>query len=172
MLISMIAAVAENGVIGAANQLPWHVPEDLAYFKQVTMGKPIIMGRKTFDSVERPLPGRQNIVITRRPGYAAEGVVVVMSLSEALDVAADYCEQRGCDEVMIAGGAEIYRLALPVARRIYITEISQRPEGDTYFPAIDSAEWTQVSSEPAPSGACVFKVLERLDKPAQASSAG
>lgn len=169
MLLSMIAAVAENGVIGADNQLPWHIPEDLKYFKQMTLGKPIIMGRKTFDSIVRPLPGRLNIVITRQPEWCADGVEVVTTLPAALAIAEDYCRQNACSEAMIVGGAGIYELALPQAQRLYLTEVHQQVAGDTFFPALDAALWQEVSRSEATDGSCTFKVLERASKNSGAS---
>ena len=121
--LSVIVAAARNGVIGRNNALPWHLPEDLRYFKRVTMGKPIVMGRKTWESIGRPLPGRTNIVITRRPDYAAEGARVVGSLEEALSLAEDIALIDGSNELLVIGGAEIYKAALPLASRLYLTEV-------------------------------------------------
>lgn len=135
--ISLVVAMARNGVIGRDNGLPWgRLPEDLKHFKAVTLGKPVLMGRKTYQSIGRPLPGRTNFVLTRDRGWKAEGVVAVHSLDEAL---------RG-DYVSGIGGAEIYRLLLPVANRIYLTRIDADVAGDTVFPAIDHSEWIETES--------------------------
>ncbi len=138
MKLSIIVAMAANGVIGRNNELPWHLPADLQHFKQTTMGKPILMGRKTFESIGRPLPGRTNIVITRDDSYTAQGCVVVTSIEDALKAAA------GHDEVMVIGGAELYRQVLPEAKTIYLTRIHESFEGDTRFPEIRNTEWHQV----------------------------
>jgi len=137
MKISIVVAMAANRVIGRDNQLPWHLPADLKYFKQTTMGKPILMGRKTWESIGRPLPGRTNIVITRDENYDAPGCVVVHSIEAALQAAAKQ------DEVMIIGGAEFYRQVLPRTDRIYLTRINEDFEGDTLFPELISSEWQE-----------------------------
>ena len=152
MKISLIAAVADNAVIGCQNRLPWHLPEDLQYFKRVTMGKPIVMGRKTWESIGRPLPGRTNIVITRRPDYAAEGARVVGSLEEAVSLAEDIALIDGTDELLVIGGAEIYKAALPLASRLYLTEVQADVPGDAYLPAVDWAQWREVSRESFAAG--------------------
>ncbi len=143
----MIVAAAENGVIGRNNALPWHLAEDLRYFKRVTMGKPIVMGRKTFESIGRPLPGRTNIVITRCETYQAEGVRVVSGLDEALQLAEDIALIDGAEELMVIGGAEIYAAALPRAQRLYLTEVHANVEGDAVLPPVDWSEWQEVSRE-------------------------
>lgn len=147
----MIAAVADNGVIGRDNALPWHLPDDLKHFKTLTMGKTIIMGRKTYESIGRALPGRRNVVITTNPEWRAKDVVVANGLDAALDVT------RSDGERMIIGGAAIYSLALPFADQLYLTQIHADIEGDTGFPAIDMREWweTQRSTQP-PSGSREF----------------
>ena len=137
MQLSLIVAAARNGVIGRNNALPWHLPEDLKYFKRVTMGKPILMGRKTFESIGRALPGRSNLVITRNGEWQAEGVQVVRSLEAALSLAEDIALIDGVDELMVIGGAQIYAEALPRSERIYLTEVDADVEGDAYLPAID-----------------------------------
>jgi dihydrofolate reductase len=147
--VAMIAAVARNGVIGRDGGLPWRIPSDMAFFKRVTMGKPIVMGRKQYESVGRPLPGRVNIVVSRQKGYQPDGVLVFTDFEAALDHAKSIAEADGADEVMIIGGGEIYALALPHAHRLYLTEVDIAPEGDTYFPAIDPAVWTRVESPAA-----------------------
>lgn len=140
-IISFVVAMARNGVIGKDNQLPWRLPADLRHFKTVTMGKPIIMGRKTFDSIGRPLPGRTNIVVTRDPAYRAEGCVVAHSIEAGLAAAGD------AEEVMVIGGADFYRQLLPRTDRIYLTLIDAEVEGDTWFPELDPARWHERSRE-------------------------
>jgi dihydrofolate reductase len=139
MRLSLIAAVGKNGVIGAGGKLPWKLPADLVHFKQVTMGHPIIMGRKTFESIGRALPGRVNIVVTRQRDYAAPGCVIAASLDEAFERA------KEADEVFIIGGAELFRAALPRAEKLYLTRIDRDFEGDTFFPKLDPALWREVS---------------------------
>lgn len=141
MKLAIIVAAARNGVIGRNNQLPWHLPQDLKYFKAVTLGKPVIMGRKTYESIGRPLPGRTNIVVTRDHSWSAEGVEVVHGFEEALAVA----QGSNAAEVMVIGGAEIYKEALPLAQRIYLTQIEASPEGDAYFAIPAQAGWVLVS---------------------------
>jgi dihydrofolate reductase len=145
--VAIIAAVAENGVIGAGNAIPWRLPSDFAFFKRTTMGKPLVMGRKTFESIGRPLPGRTNIVVTRQQGYQPEGVLVIDSLAAALARAQAIAAADNGAEIMVAGGGEIYREAMPLADRLYITHVAARPEGDIRFPAIDPARW-EVIDEP------------------------
>ncbi len=128
MIISMIAAMADNRIIGKDNQMPWHLPADFAWFKRSTMGKPVIMGRKTYDSIGRPLPGRLNIVISRDPDLHLEGVTTVTSVEQAMVVAKD------AEEVMIIGGGSIYQSCLPMAKRLYLTFIDAKLDGDTQFP--------------------------------------
>ena len=139
MRISLIAAMARNHVIGKDNQMPWHVPADLQHFKKITMGKPVIMGRKTFESIGRPLPGRQNIIISRDTAYLADGVDVVSSPAEALSLVGD------AKEVMIIGGGQIYQHFLPMATDLYLTLIDAESEGDAWFPEIPG-EFTQICS--------------------------
>lgn len=165
--ISLIVAVAENGVIGAKGGLPWRLSSDLKTFRRLTMGKPIIMGRKTFQTLKRPLDGRDNIVVTRDPTFEVAGVSVVDSVADALILARMLARTRGEDEVMIIGGAEIYRHALARADRIYWTEVHAHPEGDTHFPALDTGEWREVSRQVLPKGekddhAATLKILERI----------
>lgn len=146
--VALIAAVAENGVIGAGNAIPWRLPSDFAFFKRMTVGKPLIMGRKTFESIGRPLPDRVNIVVSRQKGYQPEGVLVISNLQAALDHAQSIAAADGADEVMVAGGEAIYRAALPLADRLYISHIATAPEGDAFFPDIDPEVW-KVVDEPA-----------------------
>jgi dihydrofolate reductase len=145
--LAVIVAVADNGVIGRNNALPWRIPADLQYFKRTTLGKPVIMGRKTFESIGRALPGRANIVISRDAGYAADGVRVVGTLEEALALAGDIALIDGVDEAVVIGGSEIYRLAIPVADRLYLTEVHAEVEGDALMPAVDWTQWREVSRE-------------------------
>jgi dihydrofolate reductase len=145
--LAVIVAAADNGVIGRSNALPWHLPEDLRYFKRVTMGKPIVMGRKTYESIGRPLPGRANIVISRQENYAPEGVQVVPGLPEALALAEEIALIDGSSELMVIGGAQIYRAALPIARRLYLTQVHAEVEGDAFLPDIDWKQWREVSRQ-------------------------
>jgi len=140
-VISLIVAVSTNNVIGADGDLPWRLSDDLKRFKAVTMGKPIVMGRKTYESIGRPLPGRQNIVITRQGGFTAEGCDVVQSTAEAVEVA------EGADEIMVIGGSQIYAVFLPLAERIYLTRVHTEVEGDVFFPPLDEEEWRESASE-------------------------
>ena len=139
--IALIAAMAANRVIGRENRLPWRLPADLRHFKSMTMGKPVIMGRKTYESIGKPLPGRSNIVVTRDPDYRAQGCRVVHSLEQALDAGA------GHDEVMVIGGAELYRQALERAQRMYLTLIKAEVSGDTLFPEIAPQQWRELERE-------------------------
>ncbi|MQX52658.1 dihydrofolate reductase [Alcanivorax sediminis] len=145
--LSMMVAKASNNVIGRDNKLPWYLPNDLKYFKQVTFGKPVIMGRKTWESLKGPLPGRTNIVITRQADYAAEGAKVVSTLEEAVEMAENVAFIDGQEEAVIMGGAEIYQLALPKADRLYLTEVHADVEGDTFFPEYDTGEWSEIGRE-------------------------
>jgi len=144
-ILSMIVAHADNRVIGKNNDMPWHLPADLAYFKKTTLGKPIIMGRKTYESIGRPLPGRKNIVISRDVAYQAAGVEVVNSVEAALALVKD------CEEVMVIGGGAIYQHCLVAAQRLYITHIDADIAGDTYFPEYDLNVWKKVASTLRPS---------------------
>ena len=141
MLISLVVAAATNNAIGKEGTMPWHLPNDMKHFKNVTWGMPVIMGRKTFESLGKSLPGRKNIVITRQEGWSAENVVVVKSLEDALFVAG----QTDALEVMVIGGGEIYKAYFDKAKRIYLTRVDANPEADTFFPAIDSKHWQLVS---------------------------
>jgi dihydrofolate reductase len=145
-LVSLVAALARNRVIGAGNRMPWHLPEDLRRFKRLTMGAPVIMGRKTHQSIleqtGRPLPGRRNIVVTRQPGARWEGCEVAGSLDAALAAA------HAAPEVFVIGGAELYRLALPRADRLYLTLLDAEYPGDTLFPEFDLADWRETAREP------------------------
>lgn len=147
MHIALIAAVADNGTIGRDNKLPWHLPNDLKYFKAVTLGKPVVMGRKTWESLGRPLPGRTNIVVTRQPGYTADGARVVATLDDALRLAEQVARTDGIDECVVIGGAEIYALALPRCDRLYLTEVHAAVDGDAQFPPWERARWREVKRE-------------------------
>ena len=139
-MLSMIVAMAENRAIGKNNELLWHLPKDFQHFKSVTMGKPILMGRKTYESIGIPLPGRKNIVITRDADFAAEGVVVVHSIVSALEEAKDY------DDVMIIGGASFYQQMLPMVDRLYLTVVHESFDGDVFFPEINPLEWNTLET--------------------------
>jgi dihydrofolate reductase len=159
MSLSLIVAVAKNGVIGRTNQLPWHLPADLRYFKRVTMGKPVVMGRKTYDSIGKPLPGRPNIVVTRDAAWIAEGVSVAHSMPEALALANKMADGG---EVMLIGGAESFAEAVDYADRLYFTEVHRDYEGDVTFPHPDPAVWREISREDHDGDpAYSFVVLER-----------
>lgn len=139
-MISFVVAMDENRAIGKDNDLPWYLPNDLKHFKNVTMGKPIVMGRKTYESIGKPLPGRENIVVTRDEHYQAEGTTVVHSVDEVL--------KKEAEELCVIGGTEIFKLFMPVADRLFVTEIHHTFDADTYFPEINRDEWREVSREP------------------------
>ncbi len=141
--VVLIAAVAENGVIGSANRLPWRLRSDMQRFRSLTMGHPVVMGRKTFQSLFKPLNGRTTIVVTRDRAFSAPGVVVATSLKAALAAARGDALRRGADAVMVAGGAEIYAQAMPLAERLIITLVHDRPKGDAVFPSVDSSVWRE-----------------------------
>lgn len=141
MELSIIVAMDRNRVIGNNDSLPWHISADLKHFKKITMGKPIVMGRKTHESIGRPLPGRENIIITRDRSYQAEGCTVLNSIDDIFE----YC--KGVEEVMITGGSEIYKHTLDQTARLYLTEVHAEVEGDTFFPELDRKEWQEVSRE-------------------------
>jgi dihydrofolate reductase len=150
--IVLVAAVAENGVIGRDNALPFRQSSDLKRFKALTIGKPVLMGRKTFVSIGKPLPGRTNIVVSRDPGFNPDGVIVVRDLEQALRVARDDAERRGVGEIAAIGGTDIFTQLLPLADRLEITHVHVRPEGDTYFPPIDATQWHPVARSDHPAG--------------------
>lgn len=162
MRVSLIWAMTRNRVIGRDNALPWHLPDEMRHFMRTTLGKPVIMGRKQFDSMGRPLPKRANIVMSRNADFAADGVTVVRDLDAAIAVA----QALGTDEAMVIGGAEIYALALPRADRLYFTLIDADLEGDTYFPQFDEDAFTLTASEHHPADArhahaFTIRVLDR-----------
>lgn len=159
MRISLIVAMANNRVIGNNNQMPWHLPADFAYFKKITTGHPIIMGRKTFESIGRPLPGRRNIVVSRNPVFRADGADVVASLEAAIKACGD-------TDAFVIGGATLYTEALPYVDRIYLTEVDSSPVGTTLFPALDKKQWREIARERRDADeknghAMAFVVLER-----------
>ena len=159
--VAIIAAVANNGVIGNGNHIPWRLPGDFAHFKRMTMGKPLIMGRKTFESIGRPLPGRTNIVVTRKEGYHPAGVIVHPDFDAALEHAQQIARNDKANEVMIGGGAEIYRQALPIADRMYLTQVELDPPGDIFFPSIDFEQWKpggEINVAPHPEDDAAFRV--------------
>lgn len=149
MIVSLVVAVAENGVIGADNGLPWRLKGDMKHFRAVTMGKPVIMGRKTFQSIGKPLSGRTNIVLSRTGGDVPEGVVLVHSLAQALATA----QETGAEEACVIGGAEIYMQTLPRADRLHLTRVHMQARGDTYFPDIDPTAWREEMRERHEAGA-------------------
>lgn len=148
--LSLIAAVADNGVIGAGDGMPWRLSSDLKRFKNITLGKPVIMGRKTFETIGKPLAGRTNIIVSRRVDFRPEGVIVAPSFEAALAAARASASSEA--EIVVIGGAEIYREAIEHADRLYITHIDAAPEGDSHFPAIDPAAWRATFTESAPAG--------------------
>ncbi len=160
-------ARARNGVIGRDGDLPWRLAADMRRFRTLTLGKPVIMGRKTWESLpRRPLPGRLNIVLTRQPEYEAEGAIACADFAEALDIAREQAAEDGKDEVCVIGGADLFALALPAARRLYLTEIDGDPPGDVVMPPLDETGWREVSREAIPAGPddaypTVFRILER-----------
>jgi len=163
-LISLIVAMAQNGVIGRDNALPWRLPADLKRFKAFTLGKIVLMGRKTFESIGRPLPGRDNLVLTRDRRWWASGVIVVHSVEQAL-------AQAGANELVAIGGAQIYRLLMPFARRIYLTHVHADVPGDTFFPDFDPTQWDDVECRMHPADEehaypVTFVTLERRNAPA------
>jgi len=147
--LSLIAALADNRVIGIDNSMPWHLPGDFKYFKATTLGKPIIMGRKTWDSLGRPLPGRLNLVVSRQVGLQLAGAEVFASLAQAQQRAEQWAREQGVGEVMLIGGAQLYAQALEQAlvSRMYLTRVELSPEGDAWFPTFDESQWRRVSSE-------------------------
>ena len=169
--IALVVARGSNGVIGREGDLPWRLRSDLQRFKAITVGKPCLMGRKTWESLPlKPLPGRLNLVLTRDQSYEAEGMskgaLVCATLDEAIEIARETAEEDGVDEICVIGGTALFEAALPRARRLYITEVDAAPDGDAVFPAFDETAWVEVSSEPHAAGekddhAFTFRVLER-----------
>jgi dihydrofolate reductase len=166
-IVALVVAMAENRAIGRGGDLPWHLRSDMRYFRKITMGKPIVMGRLTFASLGRALDGRVNIVLTRNAAFEAPGAVMAYNLEEALDVARRAAAKAGVDEIMIIGGEDVFREVLPLASRIYLTEVHAAPEADTWFPDLDLSEWREVSRETYEAGpnddhAFSFVVLDRV----------
>ena len=165
--LGLVVARARNGVIGRDGDLPWRLRSDLQRFKALTLGKPCIMGRRTWDSLPlKPLPGRLNLVLSRDESFEARGAVVCTTLDEAVEIARETAEEDGVGEVCVIGGVALFERALPRAKRLYLTEVGAEPEGDVLFPAFDEADWVEVSSEAHPAGEkddhpFVFRVLER-----------
>ncbi|MBZ8135226.1 dihydrofolate reductase [Afifella sp. IM 167] len=164
--VAIVVAVAKNGIIGREGSLPWRVRADLRRFRSTTMGKPIVMGRKTFQSLPGALDGRANIVVTRERGFSAEGVEVAHDFEDAIALAQTAAARLGADEICVIGGASLFGEALPLARRIYFTEIDAEPAGDVAFPAFDRAAWRENAREALPAdggdtAGAVFTILER-----------
>lgn len=165
-VLALVVAIAGNGVIGRAGGLPWRLSSDLKHFRRITMGKPVIMGRRTFASLKGPLDGRDNIVLTRDPHFAAPGIFVAHSLEEALDIGRDCARARGAEEIMVIGGAELYRACLPLAGRLHLSRVHAEVEGDVYFPEMDFSRWRETLRETHPRGpkdeyAFTLSVLDR-----------
>jgi dihydrofolate reductase len=165
MIISILVAYSKNRVIGRDNSIPWYLPADLRWFKEKTLGHHVIMGRNTYESIGRPLPKRTNIIITRDLFYAVSGCVVAHSLAEALELAA----ANGETEAFVIGGGQIYRQALPICDRLYLTEVDVELEGMVHFPEVDKRQWEEIFSEPHPADdrhqyPFIFKILERKQK--------
>ena len=165
--LSLIAAVAENGVIGAGERMPWRLSSDLKRFKNITMGKPVIMGRKTFETIGKPLVGRLNIVVSRNSDFVRQGVFVAPNFEAALAEAREKAQESARDEVMVIGGGEVYRAAIGLADRLYITHVDAAPDGDTFFQPIDPQCWRATTVEHTPEGpndsaATTFVIYERI----------
>jgi dihydrofolate reductase len=168
LIVSIIAAVAENGVIGRDGDLPWRLSSDLRRFKEITLGKPVVMGRKTWDSIGRPLPGRANIVVSRNADFVADGADVAADIDAALEIARRRAAETGADEIFVIGGAALYEAALGLAGRLYLTEVQAAVSGDTHFPDVDCALWREIARETRPAGEKddhphAFVTLERVD---------
>jgi dihydrofolate reductase len=147
MKIALIVAMSENGVIGDKGKIPWHVREDLQRFKRLTMGHPIVMGRKTYESIGKPLPGRTNIVLTQTPNFIASSGVLTFA---NLDAALEHCHEKNHDSAFIIGGSKVFQLALPLADRLFITEVHQHVNGDTRFPDYDRSQWLETARDDRP----------------------
>ncbi len=176
MMISLVVAIAENGVIGRNGGLPWQLSSDLKTFRRVTIGKPVIMGRRTFQSLQQPLEGRDNIVVSRDANFQHDGGIVERDLAAALKRATSCAEARGVGEIMVIGGTDVFKEALPLARFIYKTEVHARPEGDAFFPDVDWSEWEELARTPLPQGprdefAATFVLMERRGLARQAPAA-
>ena len=165
--LALVVARARNGVIGKDGGLPWRLRSDLQRFKAVTMGKPCIMGRRTWESLPlKPLPGRLNLVLSKDESFTAKGALVCTTLDEAVEIARETAQEDGVDEICVIGGTALFAMALPRAKRLYLTEVEAEPEGEAVFPAFDEGAWVEVSSEAVSAGEkddhdFVFRVLER-----------
>ena len=164
--LSIIAAVARNGVIGKGGDLPWKLPGDLKHFMSTTMGKPVIMGRKTYESMKGPLPGRTNIVLTRQADFTLEGLVVLADFDKSVDFAREKAAEKGCSEFFVIGGENIYELAIPIASKAYITRVDAEPDGDAFFPNFPVDEWnlmrdTAFKSDQLHSASYTIEIYER-----------
>ena len=159
MKVSLIVAMSEDGTIGDKGKIPWHIREDLQRFKRLTMGHPIIMGRPTYESIGKPLPGRTNIVLTQNPNFTAPPEVLTFA---SLDAALDHCRAQNTESVFIIGGSKIYQLALPLADKLFVTEVHQRVNGDTKFPDYDRTEWAETARESGPE--CSFVEYVRSNR--------
>lgn len=160
--IALVVAAARNGVIGEHNSLPWKLPSELRRFREITLGHPCLMGRKTWEGLKGPLKGRDNLVLTRGGAIAREGVLTVRSLAEGLALGRDLASARGAGWVMVIGGGEVYAQALPLADRLYLTRVDMDVAGDTSFPALDPAAWREVAREPhapGPGDSCGYTIL-------------
>ena len=168
--IALVVAAAENGVIGMGGAMPWRIPADLKTFRRLTMGKPVVMGRKTFQSIGKALPGRDNIVVTRDATFSAPGIERAASIAEALESARRRAVARGADEITVIGGGDIYTQSLPHADRVYLTRVHAQPKGDTYFEDLTPMDWKLTRSEPiavtaADDYPCTLLVYERVMRP-------
>ena len=169
-IVALVVAMAENRAIGRGGELPWRLSTDLKQFRKITLGKPIVIGRRTFRSLPRVLDGRVNIVLTRNAAFEAPGAIMAYNLDEALDVARRAASKAGVDEIMVIGGEDVFRAMLPLADRIYLTEVHSSPQADTWFPELDPGEWREVSREAHEAGlkddhAFSFVVLDRTQRP-------
>lgn len=165
--IVLVAAVARNGAIGVKGGLPWRLPSDLKHLRETTWGRPMVMGRKTFDSIGKPLPGRESIVVTRDASFARDGVHVVRTIDAALALGEERAKAMGVDEIMVIGGGELYRATLDRADRLVLSEVDLAPEGDAFFPEIDMNRWREVSRHTPPRGekddaSFTVRTLERV----------
>lgn len=166
MRLALVAAVAKNGVIGDKGGLLWRISDDLKWFKRATLGKPVIMGRKTYESIGKPLPGRRNIVVTRSKSWSEEGVVRAVNLAEAIRLAQAFAVEDGAEEICVIGGGEIYAQTLEAADRIYLTRVDAEPAGDTRFPPFDESDWRASPAGGCEEGgrnqySCEFFILDR-----------
>jgi dihydrofolate reductase len=165
--IVLIAAIAENGVIGRDNKLPWRIKSDLQYFKSLTVGRPVVMGRQTYESIGRPLPERTNIVVTRDKDFSAPGVVVAHGIDEAMTLAREDARKHNADSIAVIGGTEIFKQTLPQADKLALTIVHANPEGDTYWPDIDMSQWVEIErrrQSKGPQDDCDFTFVTYLRK--------